>query len=91
VNWPALPAGIQEKQGTNGGNRPLVVHRRGGQEPERTTILRKIPKNPLFTTCGHYRQTKTRGQAGFAHFLFICQRLTLRSSIKIAVENLVDN
>jgi hypothetical protein len=27
-------------------------------------------KIPLFTTCGHYRQQKTRGQAGLENFLF---------------------
>jgi hypothetical protein len=51
----------------------------------------KFPKNPLFTTCGHYRQTKTRGQAGFEDFFFICQTLTKIFETKIPVENSVDN
>lgn len=80
-----------KKQSTNGSNRPLVVHRQKVGEARKPLVHLKFPKNPLFTTCGHYRQTKTRGQAGLEDFFFICQGLTRIFETKIPVENSVDN
>jgi hypothetical protein len=54
-------------------------------------IFRDFQKTPLFTTCGHYRQEKTRGQAGFREFFFIRQTLSRVSSREFPVENFVDN
>jgi hypothetical protein len=75
----------RQKQSTNGGDRPLVlIQRIAGPKTG------KFPKNPLFTTCGHYRHKKTGGQAGFYCFFVLVQGLTTVSGKGFSVENFVD-
>jgi hypothetical protein len=61
------------------------------EPPFRHKKMAKTQFTPLFPTCGHYRQKKTHGQAGFWEFFFISQGLSATSSPQIPVEKSVEN